>query len=104
MNEMTINLNMDSEKNIVIKNSITENSYIIEYNTKEITAQGIYDVLSYKPNTIYKIENNIEKVTDENTKVYFQDVIDLVKTIIDDINVITNNELNGKWFINNKNC
>jgi len=96
MNEMTINLNMDSEKNIVIKNSITENSYIIEYNTKEITAQGIYDVLSYKPNTIYKIENNIEKVTDENTKVYFQDVIDLVKTIIDDINVITNNELNGK--------
>lgn len=96
MNEMTINLNMDSEKNIVIKNSITENSYVIEYNTKEITAQGIYDVLSYKPNTIYKIENNIEKVTDENTKVYFQDVIDLVKTIIDDINVITNNELNGK--------
>lgn len=96
MNEMTINLNIDSEKNIVIKNSITENSYIIEYNTKEITAQGIYDVLSYKPNAIYKIENNIEKVTDENTKVYFQDVIDLVKTIIDDINVITNNELNGK--------
>lgn len=95
MNEMTINLNIDSEKNIVIKNSITENSYIIEYNTKEITAQGIYDVLSYKPNTIYKIENNIEKVTDENTKVYFQDVIDLVKTIIDDINVITNNELNS---------
>lgn len=96
MNEMTINLNIDSEKNIVIKNSITENSYIIEYNTKEITAQGIYDVLSYKPNNIYKIENNIEKVTDENTKVYFQDVIDLVKTIIDDINVITNNELNDK--------
>ncbi|MBP3461575.1 MAG: hypothetical protein J6K21_04105 [Bacilli bacterium] len=96
MNEMTINLNIDSEKNIVIKNSITENSYIIEYNTKEITAQGIYDVLSYKPNAIYKIENNIEKVTDENTKVYFQDVIDLVKTIIDDINVITNNELNDE--------
>ena len=95
MNEMTINLNIDSEKNIVIKNSITENSYIIEYNTKEITAQGIYDVLSYKPNTIYKIENNIEKVTEENTKIYFQDVIDLVKTIIDDINVITNNELNS---------
>lgn len=96
MNEMTINLNIDSEKNIVMKNSITENSYIIEYNTKEITAQGIYDVLSYKPNTIYKIENNIEKVTDENTKVYFQDIIDLVKTIIDDINVITNNELNDE--------
>ena len=94
MNEMTINLNIDIQKNIIIKNSITGNSYTIEYNTKEITAQGIYDVLSYKPNTIYKIENNIENVTDENTKTYFQDVIDLVKTIINDINDLTNNELN----------
>ena len=86
MKEMTINLTMNEEKNIVIKNISNEKFFTILYDNKTITASSIYEMLTYEPNVIYDIESNIDDIVDENDKIYFSDVISLIKAITDEIN------------------
>lgn len=89
MNEMKIKLIMNAEKDIVITNEGTNASLTITSKEKNITAPSIYDLLSYQPLSTYKIENNLEEITDENDKRYFTEVISLFNSIISDVNDIT---------------
>ena len=52
MNEMIINLTMNEDKSITITNISTERVFKINYDDKIITAQDIYEMLSYEPNNI----------------------------------------------------
>ena len=92
---MIINLTMNEDKSITITNISTERVFKINYDDKIITAQDIYEMLSYEPNNIYKIKSNIDDINEENDKNYFSDVVNLINSIIIEINKMTEFESNN---------
>lgn len=94
MNVMKINLTMNEDKSIIVKNISSEKFLKINFDNKTITATDVYEVLSYIPNTIYKIESNIDDIIDGNDKTYFSDIINLMNSIITEINEMADSQNN----------
>lgn len=90
MIEINVDLTMEEEGNILIECG-TENKYTINFEDKIINAQKVYNLLDYKSEYIYKLSSNVEDIEDIRMKEYFEDVIDLLQKITNDIN-----ELNEK--------
>lgn len=86
MKEIMINLTMNEDKDIVVANTLNEKFFTISYENKTIRAMDIYEILTYQPHNIYKLESNLNEITDENDKTYFTDVVNLIQAIIDEIN------------------
>lgn len=86
MKEIMINLTMNEDKDIVVANMLNEKFFTISYENKTIKAMDIYEILTYQPNNTYKLESNLNEITDENDKAYFTDIVNLIQAIIDEIN------------------
>ncbi len=90
MKEIMINLTMNEDKDIVVANTLNEKFFTISYENKIIKAVDIYELLTYQLNNTYKIESNLDEITDQNDKTYFTDIVNLIQSIIDEINEMLN--------------
>lgn len=91
MTEIDINLTISLEGDILIE--CGEKNYSINFDDKTINAQKVYDLLNYKSQNRYTIKSNIDSVQNMRIKEYFEDVINLMKNIKDDINELSNNQI-----------
>ena len=83
---MTINLNMASNFDITITNSINDKKLSIDFETKEINAAQIYDFLSYDKDKSYTISSNFDDIEEGNEKDYFSEIISIISSIADELN------------------
>ncbi|MFI3260670.1 MAG: hypothetical protein R3Y21_04355 [Mycoplasmatota bacterium] len=81
-----IKINIDEDNNIKIKNDKNSNEVQIMYSDKKINAIDIYNILSYSAGNQYSLETNVDDIEEEKIKLYFNDIISLINSIIDDIN------------------
>lgn len=92
MIEINVKLTMSKEGNILIECG-TENKYTINFEDKIINAQKVYNLLDYKPEYIYKLSSNVADIEDDRMKEYFEDVIDLIQKITNDINGLNETDI-----------
>lgn len=92
MEEIVINLSIDKCNNITVENSKTKKNFIIEYTSKILSAQDVYDVFNFEKGNNYNIKSDIEKVTDERIKEYYADIINLFDDIKKELNELVVNE------------
>lgn len=92
MEEIVINLSIDKGNNITVENSKTKKNFIIEYTSKILSAQDVYDVFNFEKGNNYNIKSDIEKVTDERIKEYYADIINLFDDIKKELNELVVNE------------
>lgn len=86
MKEIKISINMDDNNKITIFNKSTWKTLEIDYTNKMINASDVYDVLSYTTESKYLIESNIDLIDDGNERDYFVELIQLIKSITDELN------------------
>lgn len=96
MKEIIINLSINEDKNISIKNCDTNTSKTLNYSDKEIKAKDIYDVLSYEKNNKYKVNYDTNKHTEQKIKDYYESVIKLIQDIVDEVNLIEDSDVESK--------
>ena len=94
MEKIVINLNIDEDNNIIIKNSKTKKSITIEYISKILNAQDVYDVLHFEKGNNYDIKSDIDKINDDKIKEYYTDIITLFKNITDELNELDESDEN----------
>ncbi len=92
MEEIVINLSIDKGNNITVENSKTKKNFIIEYTSKILNAQDVYEVFNFEKGNNYNIKSDIEKVTDERIKEYYADIINLFDDIKKELNELVVNE------------
>lgn len=92
MEEIVINLSIDKDNNITVENSKTKKNFIIEYTSKILSAQDVYDVFNFEKGNNYNIKSDMEKVTDERIKEYYADIINLFDDIKKELNELVVNE------------
>lgn len=92
MEEIVINLSIDKDNNITVENSKTKKNFIIEYTSKILSAQDVYDVFSFEKGNNYGIKSNIDKVTDERIEEYYVDIINLFDDIKKELNELIVND------------
>lgn len=92
MEEIVINLSIDKGNNITVENSKTKKNFIIEYTSKILSAQDVYEVFNFEKGNNYNIKSDIEKVTDERIKEYYADIINLFDDIKKELNELVVNE------------
>lgn len=81
MEKIVINLSIDSDNNITIENGKTKKSFIIEYTSKILNAQDVYDVFNFEKGNNYDIKSDIDMVNDDKLKEYYADIINLFESI-----------------------
>lgn len=95
MEKILINLNMDNKNDITIENSKTKKKIKIEYTSKILNAQDVYDVFGFEKGNNYDIKNNLDKVNDEKLIEYYTEVINLFNDIKNELNDLTINDENN---------
>lgn len=95
MEKILINLNMDNKNDITIENSKTKKKIKIEYTSKILNAQDVYDVFGFEKGNNYDIKNNLDKVNDEKLIEYYTEVINLFNDIKNELNDLTINYENN---------
>jgi hypothetical protein len=79
---------MNDAHDIIITNKADDNNISINYSDKNINASDIFNIINYQENDKYKIESNIDEITEKNLNEYFKDFLDVMNSIIDEINKI----------------
>lgn len=92
MEKIVINLSIDKDNNITVENIKTKKNFIIEYTSKILSAQDVYDVFCFEKGNNYDIKSDIDKVTDERIKEYYIDIINLFDDIKKELNELIVNE------------
>jgi hypothetical protein len=87
MSEILIKISDNENMDISIKNEKSKKKIIIDYETKIINAQQIYEMLDYRLGNIYNVEREMNhiKESDENNVNYFEEIVKLLEAIADDI-------------------
>lgn len=63
------------------------NELIINYHTKQINALDVYTMLDYKRGNKYDLDSNKDEIKDNRFN-YFNEIIILIKEILDEINLL----------------
>lgn len=92
MTKITINIKMDDKFDIVLLNENSKNKKEIKFSDKNINAYDIYELFDYKKDNNYQITSNIDQIEDGNEKDYFLEVINLIDSIIKEINELNNDK------------
>lgn len=95
MEKITINLLMDKDNNITISNDKIDKEIIIQYTSKILNAQDVYDIFLLKKGIIYEIESNINDIKDERIIEYYKDILDLFDDIRKELNELTSCDENN---------
>ena len=90
MTKITINIKMDDKFDIALLNENSKNKKEIKFSDKNINAYDIYELFDYKKDNNYQITSNIDQIEDGNEKDYFLEVINLIDSIIKEINELNN--------------
>mgnify|MGYP007087033717 FL=1 len=83
---------MDDKFDIVLLNENSKNKKEIKFSDKNINAYDIYELFDYKKDNNYQITSNIDQIEDGNEKDYFLEVINLIDSIIKEINELNNDK------------
>ncbi|NMA50970.1 MAG: hypothetical protein GX951_03885 [Mollicutes bacterium] len=86
MEKIIINLSIDKDNNITIKNNKLNKEFIIDYQSKMLNAQDVYDVFNFKKDNSYEIKSDIDNLQDEKIKEYYNDIINLFESIKNELN------------------
>lgn len=92
MTKITINIKMDDKFDIALLNENSKNKKEIKFSDKNINAYDIYELFDYKKDNNYQITSNIDQIEDGNEKDYFLEVINLIDSIIKEINELNNDK------------
>ncbi len=92
MTKITINIKMDDKFDIALLNENSKNEKEIKFSDKNINAYDIYELFDYKKDNNYQITSNIDQIEDGNEKDYFLEVINLIDSIIKEINELNNDK------------
>ena len=92
MTKITINVKMDDKFDIALLNENSKNKKEIKFSDKNINAYDIYELFDYKKDNNYQITSNIDQIEDGNEKDYFLEVINLIDSIIKEINELNNDK------------
>lgn len=92
MTEIKISMIMDKDYNVKLLNDRTNNELDIDYTNKMINASDVYDLLSYTPDNNYMLESNIDSIPDGNEKDYFNELIQLIASIITELNNLNSSD------------
>jgi len=83
---------MDDKFDIALLNENSKNKKEIKFSDKNINAYDIYELFDYKKDNNYQITSNIDQIEDGNEKDYFLEVINLIDSIIKEINELNNDK------------
>lgn len=92
MTKITINIKTDDKFDIALLNENSKNEKEIKFSDKNINAYDIYELFDYKKDNNYQITSNIDQIEDGNEKDYFLEVINLIDSIIKEINELNNDK------------
>ena len=92
MTEIKISMTMDENYNITLLNCNNNRKVEIDYSNKMINASDVYDLLSYTPECNYTLESNIDSFADGNEKDYFNELIELINSIVSELNNLNSND------------
>lgn len=92
MTKITINIKMDDKFDIALLNENSKNKKEIKFLDKNINAYDIYELFDYKKDNNYQITSNIDQIEDGNEKDYFLEVINLIDSILKEINELNNDK------------
>lgn len=92
MTKITINIKMDDKFDIALLNENSKNKKEIKFSDKNINAYDIYELFDYKKDNNYQITSNIDQIEDGNEKDYFLEVINLIDSILKEINELNNDK------------
>lgn len=90
MTKITINIKMNDKFDIVLSNETTKKQKEIKFSSKNINAYDIYELFDYKKGNSYEITSNVEIIAEGNEKDYFIEVINLINSIKEEINELSN--------------
>ena len=83
---------MDDKFDIALLNENSKNKKEIKFSDKNINAYDIYELFDYKKDNNYQITSNIDQIEDGNEKDYFLEVINLIDSILKEINELNNDK------------
>lgn len=86
MEKIIINLTIDKDNNIIIKNSKSNKQFTIDYQSKILNAQDVYDVFNFEKESNYEIKSDIDIISDIKIKEYYNDIINLFESIKKELN------------------
>lgn len=92
MEKIKISLLIDGENNITIENQKTGNKFLIQYDSKILNAQNVYDLFEFKKGNSYAMISNIDSIEIEKIREYFNDIITLFDDIISNLNDLVIND------------
>ena len=95
MEKITINLLMDKDNNITISNDKINKNIIIQYTSKILNAQDVYDIFNFQKGNTYEIESNIKDIKDERIIEYYKDILGLFDDIRKELNDLTSSDENN---------
>lgn len=86
MEKIIINLSIDKDNNITIKNSKSNKEFTIDYQSKILNAQDVYEVFDFEKDNSYEIKSDIDNLKDEKIKEYYKDIFNLFESIKTELN------------------
>ena len=95
MEKIIINLTIDKNNNIIVENKKISKKIEINYSSKTLNAQDVYDIFNYEKENSYEINSDIEKVNNEKIKEYYSDIINLFEDIKKELNELKITEENS---------
>lgn len=92
MEKIEITFSIDNDNNITIENSKTKKSFTIEYTSKILNAQNVYDLFNFEKGNNYDIKSDIDQITSEKIREYYADIINLFDDIKKELNELVVDE------------
>ena len=86
MEKIIINLTIDKDNNITIKNSKSNKEFTIDYQSKILNAQDVYDLFNLEKNSNNEIKSHVDNIPDIKIKEYYNDIINLFEDIKKELN------------------
>lgn len=86
MGKIIINIDINNEKVITIKNNKTNKELHIDYQSKILNAQDVFNIIAFEQGNHYEIKRTTSNLEDKHVKEYYEDVASLFETIVKDLN------------------
>lgn len=91
MDKIRIDLTIDEDNNITVKNNITGTCLAIDCSDKTINAKDVYDLFCFKSGNKYVIESDINNISNKEVKNYYSVIVELFNDIGNELSELKNN-------------
>ncbi len=88
MKEISLQLKIESNGDIVFDNLTDSKNFIIDYSTKKISAKSLFDAIEYTIDAKYIFSKDVINTNDSRMKEYFEEVKQIITDICSSINNI----------------